>query len=88
MGRVVAAVVMLSAIGLITVVTAAITSVFIEAARANAERARSAQDAGDSRMLVRLEASLDDIVARLDRLESTLSGNPPAHRAETDPPEE
>ena len=83
-GRVVAAVVMLSAIGLITVMTAVITSVFIEAARADATRARSAEDASESRMLARLEASLDDIVARLERLESTLSANPPTDSPRTD----
>ncbi len=83
-GRAVAAVVMLSAIGLITVVTAAITSVFIEAARAETAQARSAQDASESRMLLRLETSLEDIVARLDRLESALSADPPADPPETD----
>lgn len=74
-GRVVAGVVMLAAIGLITVVTAAITSVFVEAARADRARSRAAEEAGDSRLLTRLETSLDEIVARLDRLEMTLAAD-------------
>jgi voltage-gated potassium channel len=68
-GRSVAAVVMLTAIGFITIVTAAVTSTFVEAGRRKAERATEASDteaAGRS-----LEA-LAAITARLDRIEETL----------------
>lgn len=71
-GRVVASIVMITAIGLLTVVTAAITSVFIEAARARIERSHRSRDADT---MERLEASLTSIADRLDRLESTLSAN-------------
>ena len=72
-GRVVAGVVMLAAIGLITVVTASITSLFVEAARAKV--AESEQSEGAT-ALARLQASLDEINGRLDRLESTRSTTP------------
>ena len=84
-GRVVAAVVMLTGIGIITVITAAVTSVFVEAARVEETRRRAEENAAGSRLLARLEASLDDIVDRLDRLESAMSGNPATHREDTDP---
>jgi voltage-gated potassium channel len=67
-GRAVAAVVMITAIGLITVVTAAITSVFIEAARS--ERATSRRNE-DTEILKRLAVSLEEIGTRLDQLETT-----------------
>ncbi len=67
MGRTVAAVVMITAIGLITVVTAAITSVFVEAARS--ERSTSQRSEQNERM-ERLIASVDDIGTRLDRIET------------------
>jgi len=69
-GRAVAAVVMITAIGLITVVTAAITSVFIEAARS--ERSTSQRDE-ETELLKRLIVSVDDIGARLDQLETMNS---------------
>ena len=72
-GRVVAAVVMLTAIGLITVITAAITSLFVEAARSKVARSEQIDSATT---LARLEVSLDEINGRLDRLESTLSATP------------
>ncbi len=69
-GRVVAAAVMVTAIGLITVVTASITSFFVEAARS--EGAQS--DQIDARAaLAQLEASLNEIGSRLDRIESSLA---------------
>ena len=72
-GRVVAGVVMLASIGLITVVTASITSLFVEAARSKFDRS---QQIDNATALARLEASLDQINGRLDRLESTLSATP------------
>lgn len=69
-GRIVAGVVMVTGIGLLTVVTAAITSVFMEAARRKFERSnRSA----DTNSMARLEASLTSIADRLERLESSLA---------------
>jgi voltage-gated potassium channel len=81
-GRVVAAVVMLAAIALTSVVTAVITSVFVDAARADAARHDAGAEGTESRALARLEASLDDIVERLDRLESALGANSAAGREE------
>jgi voltage-gated potassium channel len=69
-GRIVAAVVMLTAIGLITVVTAAIASLFVEAARAMNTRP---DQAGSTDAITRIEGSLTEIADRLDRLESTLA---------------
>lgn len=66
-GRVVAAVVMITAIGLITVVTAAITSVFVEATRS--ERSTS-QRIEQNELMERLIVSVNDIGTRLDRLET------------------
>jgi len=68
-GRIVATVVMLTAIGLITVVTAAIASFFVES---RTEKLRSEQ-AGSTDALVRVEVSLTAIADRLDKLESTVS---------------
>jgi voltage-gated potassium channel len=70
-GRSVAAVVMLTGIGLITVVTAAVTSVFIEAARVRMERSRAEAAANAPDPLERVVASLEEIAARLDRLEAS-----------------
>lgn len=61
-GRLVAAVVMLVGIGFLTVVTASITAVFVESARRRLQGDRDA----------RLDARLDDIAARLDRIEAAL----------------
>ena len=82
-GRAVAAVVMITAIGLITVVTAAITSVFIEAARS--ERSTSQRDE-ETELLKRLIVSVDDVGARLDQLE-TMNSAPttPVEEADSGP---
>jgi voltage-gated potassium channel len=69
-GRIVAAIVMVTAIGLISVVTASITSLFVEAARA--QGARSDQ-IDDDAARARIESSLRAIQEQLDRLESTLA---------------
>jgi len=69
-GRSVAAVVMVTAIGLVTVVTARVTSTFIEAARVRTQRseAAAAVDPFDQ-----LDATLTTLASRLDRIESTLT---------------
>jgi voltage-gated potassium channel len=72
-GRVVAGVVMLTGIGLITVVTAGVTSVFIEAARVRAARFNAEAEAKDPHPLERVEARLAEIAQRLERLEAGRS---------------
>jgi voltage-gated potassium channel len=65
-GRVVAALIMLSGIGFLTVITASITSLFIQSAgKRVADESRDA--ASDS--LTRIEASLESIAQRIERLE-------------------
>lgn len=73
-GRVVAGIVMVAAIGLLTVVSASITSVFVEAARSKADRSDQI-DAAEA--LARVEASLSSISERLERLESAVETRPP-----------
>ncbi len=70
-GRSVAAVVMVTGIGLITVVTAAVTSLFIEAARVRMAQSRADAAAHEPSPFARLEESLAEIAERLERLEST-----------------
>jgi len=74
-GRALAGIVMLTGIGFLTVVTAAITAALVEGAR----RRRGAM-AGDP-----IEAKLDEMSARLERVEALLrSGD--GRRARADPP--
>ena len=72
-GRMFATIVMLFSIGLITVITAIITSVFIESARAERR-----QSEGDETVetLARIEASLATAQARLDRIENAVAQPP------------
>lgn len=73
LGRFVASVVMLISIGLVTVVTAVITSLFIQAAgRARGQADRDAQTSS----LARIEASLAEAQERLDRIENHTSTPP------------
>jgi voltage-gated potassium channel len=68
-GRIVATFVMLEGIALLTIVIAAITSTFI----ARAQKERDVAAAADEEQAARqLEARLDDVVTRLDRLETML----------------
>jgi voltage-gated potassium channel Kch len=68
-GRIVATFVMLEGIALLTIVIAAITSTFI----ARAQKERDVAAAADEDQAARqLEARLDDVVTRLDRLETML----------------
>jgi voltage-gated potassium channel len=68
-GRVVGALVMLTGIGFITIVTAAITSTFVEAARKTSDTAAESAEAESAR---RTEDALTEITARLERIEETL----------------
>jgi voltage-gated potassium channel len=68
-GRVVASVEMVVGIGFITLVTAAITSIFVEASRERV--AKTVQpDAGDT---IDRAADLSEVTARLERIEATLA---------------
>jgi voltage-gated potassium channel len=71
-GRVVAAVVMLVGIGVISVVTASITSMFVQAARAEGDRSRHAEDLES---IARIESALHELNTRLDRFDSTVDSN-------------
>jgi voltage-gated potassium channel len=68
-GRFVAGAVMLAGVALVAIVTAAVTSSFV----ARAEAQRGAEDATkDDLAAQRLDAKLQDITARLDRVERML----------------
>ena len=68
-GRAVAAVVMFEGIALLAIVTAAVTSSFVE----RAQQARQAQEASEEEQEEeRLDARFDDLAARLERVESML----------------
>ncbi len=68
-GRLVAAAIMLSAIGLITVITAIITSTFVGAAT---KRNNADDDQAGIDTTIRLETALQELHDRLDRIESKL----------------
>ncbi|HKE70837.1 MAG TPA: potassium channel family protein [Nocardioidaceae bacterium] len=68
-GQVIGALFMLEAIAFVTIVTAVITSSFVE--RARQERA-AASDATESTAVEQLTAQLAEINARLDRIQRTL----------------
>lgn len=71
-GRAVGAAVMLLGIASLSILTATITSSFIEARQAD----RQAQDDADEAVhRVRLEARLDELLERLDRIERGRSGS-------------
>ena len=74
-GRIVAAFVMLEGVALLTITIAVITSTFV--ARAARER-EDAEAADDEQAEARIEAKLDDLAARLDRLETMLGEAPKA----------
>lgn len=69
LGRAVGAVVMLTAIGFITVVTAAITSNFVEAAQRRKEKAEEAASAAAT---AHTDSELEAITARLDGIDEAL----------------
>jgi voltage-gated potassium channel len=75
-GKVLAGIVMLTGIGFLTVVTAAITAALVEGAR----RRRSGAF-GDS-----VEAKLDEVSARLERLEALLRSGDGGRARAADPP--
>ena len=68
-GRVVGAVIMLESIAFIAIVTAAITSSFIERAR---REGSAAEDSPERQLSAQVMEQLADVTARLERLQSTL----------------
>lgn len=68
-GRLVAGVVMVVAIAFITVITAAVTSTFVEAAQ---RRRAAAEEAEEERAALGLNEKLDEISARLERIERSI----------------
>ncbi len=80
-GRVAGASVMVIGVALIAILTASITSVFVEAAQRRHQAAREAQEADP---VEPLRQQLDEVIARLAAIESMLSARPDA----AVPPEE
>jgi hypothetical protein len=80
-GRVIAGIVMVVAIGFLSIVTALITSTFVEAA----QRRRSAADiAQEKAAQLRVDAALEQITQRLDSIEralATMEGTAPGARS-------
>ncbi|HEU0285922.1 MAG TPA: potassium channel family protein [Nocardioidaceae bacterium] len=74
-GQVIGALFMLEAIAFVTIVTAVITSSFVE--RARQERTAASQ-ATESTDVEQLTAQLTEITARLDRIQRTLDRGEPA----------
>jgi voltage-gated potassium channel len=68
-GRFVAGVVMVVAIGFVSIVTALITATFVEAAQ---RRQRADEDAVERDRSARIEARLDEVVGRLAAIEAGL----------------
>jgi voltage-gated potassium channel Kch len=73
-GRIVAGVVMLEGVALLAITTAVITSTFVT----RAAREREDADTREEQAEVRIEAKLDDLAARLTRLETMLGEAPKA----------
>jgi voltage-gated potassium channel len=69
-GRLVGAGVMVIGVGFITIVTAAVTSVFVEASR---QRSLKTDDHADSRLEADSDADLAIVNAPLDQIEATLA---------------
>ena len=71
-GRLVGAAVMVVAVALIAILTASITSTFVEAAQ---RRHRAGQEAQDHDSAERLHQQLDEVIARLEAIEARLGSN-------------
>jgi voltage-gated potassium channel len=69
-GRIVAAFVMLEGIAFLTIIIAAITSTFVARAAEERDEAEAAEEETAEQ---RIEARLDDVTVRLDRLEALLT---------------
>jgi voltage-gated potassium channel len=73
-GRIIAAFVMLEGIAFLAIITAAITSSFINRAQAEKERTEIEDEATG---MAHLDARFDELAERLDRLESALGDSGP-----------
>ena len=82
-GRVVGASVMVVGVALIAILTASITSVFVEAAQ---RRQRAGREAQERDSVETLHQRLDDVLARLTAIEARLTAQD-ADPDATDPPE-
>ena len=82
-GRLVGASVMVVAVALIAILTASITSTFVEAAQ---RRHRAGLEAQERESDEALHRQLDEVVARLGAIEATLNARDPGAAA-TPPPE-
>jgi voltage-gated potassium channel len=82
-GRVVGASVMVVAVALIAILTASITSVFVEAAQ---RRQRAGREAQERDSVEALHQRLDEVIARLAAIEAALNGGDAS--AEAAPPPE
>ena len=72
LGQLVGALFMLEAIAFVTIVTAAITSSFVERARQERARREQAARAAEPTGIEQLTSQLAEITARLDRIQRTL----------------
>ena len=84
LGRVVGASVMVVAVALIAILTASITSTFVEAAQ---RRRRAADEAEVRASAAVLQQSLDDVVARLAAIEAILQARDPGADSAAQPEE-
>jgi voltage-gated potassium channel Kch len=82
-GRLVGAVVMIVAVALLAIVTASITSTFVEAAQRRRRAGQQAEEEGSAKAL---NARLDEIVSRLSAIERSLDALGP-DRASAPPTE-
>jgi voltage-gated potassium channel len=69
-GRIVATGVMLEGIALLAIVTAAVTSTFVERAR---EARQATEDVQEREEKAQIDARFDDLASRLERIETTLN---------------
>src|SRR4051812_12267275 len=81
-GRLVGAAVMVVAVALIAILTASITSTFVEAAQ---RRGRAGLEAEERDSADALRRQLDDVVARLATIEAMLGGQDPGSLAPAPP---
>jgi voltage-gated potassium channel len=82
LGRVVGATVMVVAVALIAILTASITSTFVEAAQ---RRRRAADEVQERASAEALQQGLDDVLARLAAIEATLEARDPGRDSTTPP---
>jgi voltage-gated potassium channel len=81
-GRLVGASVMVVAVALIAILTASITSVFVEAAQ---RRQRAGSEAQERDSVEALHERLDEVLARLTAIEATLTARDPSADPTTPP---